>query len=220
MRTAIPKSNFKRIHHRQPKLYLGGFCEEPSFLWVYEHGKPYNPGIQKRHKFNPCKLGVTELGEKDAYATVKADGKRDFEAIENRHQIIEHRADVVLRKIRAQSPISIAEKDIFAEYIQNMLWRTKKHEEDIRPRLDMIQKNGPSRKIALELAQAGQFTLSREHYDAIKYLQSDGGKKDLILKSLVTRHPAIHQILNAMSWMFYIRGKWHVLYYIKRSCCI
>jgi hypothetical protein len=193
-----------RNHHRQPELYLRGFCNEPSFLWVYERGKPWIPGKQKRHKFNPCKLGVTELSEKDAYTVVKPDGARDFASIESEHQKIETKTDNVLLKIRSQSSILPNEKDVFAKYMQNMHWRTRKHEEEILPKLDGIQKDMPWNDIALQYAQMGEFKLAREHYDAQKYLRSNNGKKFLVSKSMVTLHPTIHQILKSMSWKFYV----------------
>jgi hypothetical protein len=192
-----------RNHHRQPRLYLQGFCEEPPFLWVYEHGKPYNPGIQKR-KFNPYKIGIKKLGEDDAYTTVTPDGKRDSKIYEGRLQKIENSTDNILHKIISQNALDANEKEIFAKYIQNMRWRTKKHQEDIRPALDNIQENTQWDNIALSLAENGQFRLAREHYDARKYLKSKSGKKSLILESMVTLHPTVHQILKSMSWKFYV----------------
>jgi hypothetical protein len=43
----------KPKHHELPELYLKGFCEPgTSFVWVFEKGKPFSPGL-KRGKNNP-----------------------------------------------------------------------------------------------------------------------------------------------------------------------
>ena len=198
------KSHYKRNHHELPELYLRGFCDEPSFLWVYERGKTYNLGIQKKHKFNPCKLGVTELGEKDRYAKVNPNGERDFESIENRLQKIEHKADNILRKIRSQEPISLNEKETFAEYTQMIQKRTKAREKTVNRIIEKIQKSPERNNIALSLAQSGNFEAARKHYDAQKYLESDNGKRILVLESMVRTYPQLHQILKSMSWIFYV----------------
>jgi hypothetical protein len=194
------RSNPKRKHHELPELYLRGFCDG-SFLWIYERGKPYNPGI-KKHKFNPYRCGVVEIAEKDRYARVMPDGTRDFDSYENRLERIEKTADDILRKIRSQSPITSNEKEIFAAYIQNLYKRTKERERKTRGILDETQKGSQLNNIALLFALNGQFGTARKYYDAQKYLESDDGKKTLILESMVTPYPTLHQTIKSMSWTF------------------
>ena len=198
------KSNPKRNHHELPELYLRGFCDG-SFLWIYERGKTYTPGI-KKYKSNPCRRGVVEIAEKDRYASVMSDGTRDFEFYENRLEKIEKTADDILRKIHSQTPITSNEKGIFAAYIQNLYKRTKEREKKISPLLDdKIQKSRQWwNNIALSSALNGKFEIARKYYDVSKYLESDDVKKYLTFESMANHYPILQQTIQSMSWTFYV----------------
>ncbi len=196
------KSNPKRNHHELPRLYHQGFCDgESSFFWIFERRKPYNPGI-KKHKNNPCRCGVKEIAEQDRFARVMPDGTKDFESVENRLEKLEKPADDILRKICSQTPITSNEKEIFANYIQNLYKRIKDRETGLRRLLDMTQKSPDWHNIPLSFALNGQFETARKHYDAQRWLESENGKRFLVLESMVTHHPLLH--LEAMRWTFYV----------------
>lgn len=200
------KSNPKRKHHELPELYLRGFCDESlSFLWVYERGKPYTPGI-KKHKYNPYRCGVVEIAEKDRYASARPDGTRDFESYENMLEKIEKPANDILYKIRSQKPINSNEKEFFTTYIQNLHKRTKERDKRIRPILDKNQKI-QSRQLnnyASLFALNGHFKTAKEYYDVAKHLESDDVKKNIYLESMITLYPKLHETIKSMSWKFHV----------------
>lgn len=196
------RPNPKRKHHELPELYLRGFSRD-SFLWIYERLKPYAPG-KKKGVSNPCRWGVVEIAERDRYARALPDGTMDFDSYENRLERIEKAADGALRKVRSQVPISSNEKETLASYVQNLLKRTTERERRSNELLAKIQKSPEWSRIALSLALNGQFETARGFYEAQRYLQSENGRKTLLLESAVTLYPGLHKILTSMVWTFYV----------------
>jgi len=197
------KSNPKREHHELPLLYLQGFCEG-SFFWIYRRGKPYLPGVQKP-KYNPYKAGIREVAKRDRYTLITQAGNKDFEIYEDRLQKEEHKSDDVLGKMHAYKPISNAEKEIFAQYIQLINKRTSEREKAVSPIIDRNLKSIPWDQVILQLAMSGQFKAARELSEAEEYLKSENsGKKHLLFESMLTQYPLLHKVLMTMKWTFYI----------------
>ncbi|CAN5388252.1 MAG: DUF4238 domain-containing protein [Pyrinomonadaceae bacterium] len=125
------KEENKRNHHTLPKLYLKGFVEKEGepFIWVYERGKSYNPGL-KRGKYNPYRDSINYAGaERDVYAYTNKDGVTDFNTYENVLEKLEKPADPVFQKIRNQQMITSDEKTIFASYMIMMIKRVPRRKE-------------------------------------------------------------------------------------------
>jgi hypothetical protein len=131
MKATDKKQENKRNHHILPKLYLKGFVERDGepFIWVYERGKSYNPGV-KRNKYNPYKDSINYAGtERDAYAYTKEDGIADYNTYENILEKLEKPADPIFQKLRNQQMITSEEKVTFTSYLIKMIKRVPRRKE-------------------------------------------------------------------------------------------
>jgi hypothetical protein len=130
-------NNPKRNHHVTPKLYLKGFVikKDEPFIWVYKRGVPYNPGDDKTTN-NPHKVTIKVAGvERDFYADPKDDGTQDFEAFENKLELLEKPADPIFQKIRARQLVTNEEKHVFSGYIIQMYRRVVSGREKVKKQL-------------------------------------------------------------------------------------
>jgi hypothetical protein len=130
-------NNPKRNHHVTPKLYLKGFVIKTGepYIWVYERGRPYNPGDDEIAN-NPYKDSIKNAGvERDFYADPKEDGTQDFETFENKLELLEKPADSTFQKLRARQGINDDEKLTFATYIILMYRRVVSAREKIKGQL-------------------------------------------------------------------------------------
>ncbi len=125
----------KPHHHQTPRHYLRGFCEpRTSFIWVFERGRPFSPGI-KAGRNNPAKLGLNTVGIRpDAYAARAPDGSIHY-GYETELQRIEVQATATINKIRAFARIDPSEKDAVAKYILTMAKRRTPRDARMLPQL-------------------------------------------------------------------------------------
>jgi hypothetical protein len=194
----------KPKHHELPQLYLKGFCQPgTSFVWVFEKGKPFAPGL-KASKNNPYRGGirVTAL-RKDGYAARGADGKVHFDYERKLHEK-ETLANSVLRKVRSHEPITADEKEMLARYIGLMMKRLTHRDEQSRPRMADILANSKMHGVARELAYAGQFGKARELMDAMAKLQTHHGTTGLLRESMLMDFDKVHGAIVGMPWRFLI----------------
>lgn len=194
----------KPKHHELPKLYLKGFCQpRTSFLWVFEKGKSFAPGLKTR-KNNPYRGGINVTAlRKDGYAARAADGRVHYEYERKLHDK-ETFADSVLRKVRNQEPISWAEKETLARYIGLMIKRLSRRDEQARPRMADILAKSEMHGLARELAYAGQFGKARELMDAMEKLESHDGTTGLLRESMLMDFDQVHGAIVGMQWRFLI----------------
>lgn len=115
----------KKRHHYVPRHYLKGFAIPRQFknIWVYpkDGGEPF--------KTNIINTGV----ENYFYSTLKEDGSKDNETIENfLEREIEAPATPIIDKLRYRKPITRNEKRILAVYLVGMLTRVPKNKERVQ----------------------------------------------------------------------------------------
>jgi hypothetical protein len=205
-------NNPKRNHHVTPKLYLKGFVIKSGkpHIWVYERGRPYNPGDDQITN-NPYKDSIKNAGvERDFYADPKEDGTQEFETFENKLEQLEKPADSIFQKLRARQVINDDEKLTFATYIILMYRRVASAREKIKgqlakqtyePTAELFQKaNLPDtpetraelKKIAERLAQKPGFDI--QAHNRI---------------TAATPDSFLIEVLQKMTWNFYISPATH-----------
>jgi len=191
----------KRDHHKIPVMYLRGFTEPgTSFVWVYQHGRPYSPG-PKTGRDNPARTGIYVTAvERDRNTVTRFDGKRDFNTFEDEHQKIESRAARALRAIRKLQPLSVSEKELLARFI-GALWRRTDHRRHVaRPILESELKRREAE--ARALADAGMFGLAWHFLSAVEYMRTDEGAKYTFVGTETQLLPQMHKAFVEMRWSF------------------
>lgn len=200
-------NNPKRNHHVTPKLYLKGFVTKAGdpHIWVYERGKPYNPGNDKI-KNNPYSDLIKNAGvERDFYADPKEDGTQDFETFENKLESLEKPADSIFQKLRARQLICDDEKLAFATYIILMYRRVASAREKIKERLaketyeptvELFQKaNLPDTpETRAELKKIAERLAQKPGYDIQTHNRITAATPDSFLI----------EVLQKMTWNFYV----------------
>jgi hypothetical protein len=212
------KEENKRNHHILPKLYLKGFVEKEGepFIWVYERGTSYNPGL-KRGKYNPYRDSINFAGaERDAYAHTNKDGVTDFNTYENILEKLEKPADPIFQKIRKQQVITSEEKTIFASYMIMMIRRVPRRKEkaqEIWPgTLDSFEESSElvqwlnAEEVNTDLNDLEKLKkLSRLREEVRKILEEyrDNIPTEILLKTMVSESSLL-PVISDMNWQFLI----------------
>ncbi len=127
-----------RKNHEIPQYYLSGFCDPytQSKLWVFRHKQAYKPG-SKAGANNPALLGLRTIALRpDAYAARDINGKTHYSYEEALNRKIEQRSNPVIEKVRAFVNITVAEKQLLAEYILTMIKRRTARDARIKPLIE------------------------------------------------------------------------------------
>jgi hypothetical protein len=191
----------KRDHHKLPVFYLRGFTEPgTSFVWVFQRGRPFSSGA-KAGRDNPARTGIYKTAvERDRNTVVRFDGTRDFNTIEDQHQVIESRAASALRTIRRKELVGASEKDALARFIGALWRRTADRSQKARSFLD--GQIAEAERAARMLADAGNFRGARLLFAVIDYLRAPTGEKYVVAGTEPTPLEQMHRGFMDMNWLF------------------
>lgn len=195
-------------HHVNPRLYLKGFIEKgsPSMIWVYKKGEPYNPG-RKQYKNNPWKTSTKRAGVQGGYyADIDAGGQVDSETYEDLLMEREQPADHVIAKIRQQQLLSEEERDIFAQYIAQMLIRGPRARRNVETMLPNLVSSFENDSVLLQRLSGPDGGEKRARLRRVldKIAQREGLAKQTHLRTLSTRLERAMVILLEMRWTFFV----------------
>jgi hypothetical protein len=191
-------------HHELPKLYLRGFCESSmSFLWVFERGRAFNPGV-KRSKHNPYRSGLRETGLRGDHYAVRIPGQRPDYSYEVRLQQEEHKADRTIGKIRNREAVDKTDKAIIARYIGLMRKRLTRRDIAMAVNIEESINRYSWDDLERELAFAGQFGAALQVPDTKAWFQTEQAKTKLLRESMLQPFERAHQALLLMNWTFQV----------------
>ena len=198
----------RREHHYLPKLYLKGFIEPNSryFIWEYERGRRYEPGLNRR-RHSPRRVGVVSAGaRRDGYAYVAFDGTEHIDSVEKSLEALEKPANPIFGAIRRQRRIGSSEKIVFAEYIGYMWKRVPAREERISAHWpNFIKSEEPWNEARAELKRRG-FTNVEEMLKPFReYFEDEAAiPREIALKSILQPMPLFVGGLAQMTWRFLV----------------
>jgi hypothetical protein len=201
-RTLESVSNRMPRHHELPRYYLRGFCEpSTSFVWVFERGGQYAPGV--KYGNNPRKLGLRKAGLRpDGYIAWNRDGTPHFK-FERALQQQERVADHAIAKAREFQLIDVQDKVLLARYIA-LIWRRNcTQEADILRIVEAHVAESNLPLVASKFANVGKFCDARGILEEMAWLQSEAGKTELLRETILSAFDLVHGAFMQLKWVFW-----------------
>lgn len=190
----------KHHHHTAPEYYLKAFRipDDPTRIWEYQRGKPYNPGHRSDYH-NPIKRALKK-------ASVKIDY---YGAYEDTLATLEEAALPVIEKLRTtptptQGPLlTPAEKEQLTEYLGLFMKRTTAREERLPSVWNTVR---PQVLIKLErditnLMNQGRFTKARELQEEKRKYEA-GMPEELRQRSTIEPYNRVRSRIIELRWTF------------------
>ena len=186
--------------HTTPKFYLKGFADptDPTFIWVYQRGRPLMPGSKSHH--NPVKRSLKkQAGVIPNY----------YPDIEDELTAFEEAGKPIIEKIRKATTatigalITLNEKHAFVEYIGNLHKRVTNREKRVKPQWEKVVREFEWDEWQRELANSGRFA------DALQLDQLRGNFEQVMpdpvrQKSILIAYNLVAAKLRSMTWRFLI----------------
>lgn len=192
--------NEKRDHHTSPAHYLKAWTipEEPTRLWEYHRGTPYNPGHRADYH-NPVKRALRKASVITNY----------YGPYENHLEAREQAAQPLIDRLRTLPPtnstplLTAGEKATITDYIGLFMKRTTAREE----RLGQLWKTvRPSETIKFEhtvtqLMNQGDFTRARELRDLLREYEA-GMPQSIRQRSTIEPYNRVRNCIIELHWTF------------------
>lgn len=143
-----------RRHHYLPRFYLESFSREGT-LTIYDRSK------NEYRRQIPEKVAV----EKDYYAVIDADGKKDM-GVERFLEKIEHKASLAIKKLDAREMLTPEENEAIALFVGYMKCRVPDFEKGV---------NELTEKMLMELSKT-LFADEKSAASLMKQMEADAGE--------------------------------------------
>ncbi len=188
--------------HYIPRFYLKGFTEKnaPSFIWAYEKGrkKPFRSNILNIAQENQIYSDETEKQLADD---------------------VENPANPIIHKIREQQPITKAEKEILARYVEVLMRRIPRVREKAREwfpsAMEKKLQHLESDLNRLSDENPDKEEIINKHKNDIKRMRNNDvvdlfTPEDIWEEIILSDDMPIHQVLGDMTWQFLVFDEWPI----------